>query len=119
MADCFQESDIKELGNSVLSDYDRELALIPENMCAPFHRQAGLLENGLLFTYRATVMCVRREEDITKVASRWEDMVNVCDESLARLKSLAERHPHCGTGWYYDRVLDLRNKCQRLQEMHR
>ena len=45
-------------------------------------------------------------------------MVEMCDEFLRRLSGLKERHPYCGAEIYYDRVLDLRNKCKRLQEMH-
>ena len=118
MNGCISESDFQEMGRAYLDDFDRRLPAIPEDLCAPFHDQAGQLETGLLFLYKATVMCVRREADIERVAKRWENMVSMCTLFLAKLKALHERHPHCGAEVYYDRVLDLRNKCQRLQEMH-
>jgi hypothetical protein len=91
---------------------------LPEDLCAPFHDEARQLETELMFLYRATVMCVRREENMDRVASRWAEMVALCGGFLARLKQLSEKHPGCGAELYYDHVLDLSNKCQRLQEMH-
>ena len=115
---CFRESDVKELGNTVLSDFDRRVAALPQGLCAPFHEEARQLETELLFLYRATVMCVRREEDLSQVAARWKEMVEMCDGCLTRLHKLSEIHPGCGADFYYDRAFELRSKCQRLQEMH-
>jgi hypothetical protein len=61
---------------------------------------------------------VRREEDIDRVAARWGEMVEICEGCLTRLQSLSENHPGCGANLYYDHVLELRSKCQRLREMH-
>jgi hypothetical protein len=118
MAHCFQESDVKELGKTVLSEFDRRMAALPEDLCAPFHEEARQLETELLFIYRATVLCVRREEDMNEVATRWKEMVEMCDGCLSRLQKLTEKHPDCAADIYYDRVLELRSKCLRLQEMH-
>ena len=115
---CFAESDVKELGSTILSEFDRRVSALPDDLCAPFHEEARQLETELLFLYKATVMCVRREEDIGKVAARWKEMVDMCGGCLARLQKLSEIHPGCGANLYYDRVLELRSKCQRLQEMH-
>lgn len=118
MAICFRESDVKELGKTILSDFDRRLSALPEDLCAPFHEEARQLETELLFMYKATVMCVRREADMNQVAARWGEMVEMCGGCLTRLQKLSEKHPGCGADIYYDRVLELRSKCLRLQEMH-
>ena len=118
MTHCFRESDVKELGKTVLSDFDRRLAALPEDLCAPFHEEARQLETELLFLYRATVLCVRREEDMNEVAARWKEIVEMCDGCLSRLQMLNEKHADCAADIYYDRVLELRSKCLRLQEMH-
>jgi len=55
---------------------------------------------------------------LEKVASWSGTMVSRCDEFAKRLRDLSVAHPACGAGYFYDRVLDLRNKCQRLREMH-
>ena len=118
MNDCVSESDLQEIGRTCLEDFDRRMPSIPEDLCAPFHAEARQLETGLLIIYRATVMCVRREPNIDCVAKRWGDMVSMCDKFLVKLKKLHEIHPACGANIYYDRVLDLKNKCARLAEMH-
>jgi len=102
----------------MLAEFDRRLSGLPEDLCAPFHDEARQLETELMVLYRATVLCVRREEDIARVAARWGEMVQLCDGSLSRLQKLSEKHPDCGANYYCDRVLELRSKCQRLQEMH-
>ncbi len=113
---CF--SDLKELGQSVLAGHDRRILEIPEDLCVPFTEEARQLETELLVVYKATVLCVRREENMDTVSARWAEMVEICDGSISRLKKLSDKHPHCYAQFYYDRVLDLRNKCQRLREMH-
>jgi len=119
VATCLTESDLQELGKTVLADFDRRLLTLPADLCAPFHEQARQLETELIMLYRATVLCVRREEDMDRVAARWGEMVEICNASLARLQNLSEKHPSCGADIYYDSVLDLRSKCQRLHEMHK
>jgi len=118
MSDCLSESELGEIGRTCLEDFDRRVPAIPEDLCAPFHDEAKQLETGLLFLYRATVICVRREPEMEVVAKRWGSMVSISNEFLAKLKALQEKHPACGAEMYYDRAFDLRNKCKRLQEMH-
>ena len=99
--------------------FDRRIIALPDDMCAPFHDEARSLETQLLMLYRATVLCVRNEEDMGKVSARWAKMVDMCNGTLSRLQQLSEKHPGCGAQIYYDRSLDLRSKCQRLHEMHK
>jgi hypothetical protein len=114
----FTESDVQELGRTVLADFDRRVSVLPEGFCAPFHQEARQLETELMVLYGATVLCVRRQEDLRQVAMRWAEMVAICDGSINRLQHLAEKHPGCGADIYEDRIFELRSKCQRLQEMH-
>ena len=118
MSGCFTESDVQELGRTVLAEFDRRVLGLAEDLCAPFHDEARQLETELMFLYRATVMCVRREPEMDQVSARWKEMVEICNGCLSRLQKISEKHPGCGVNLYYDRVLELRSKCQRLQEMH-
>ncbi|MHB8521184.1 MAG: hypothetical protein ACYDH9_10550 [Limisphaerales bacterium] len=118
MTTCFSESDVQELGRTALEDFDRRLTRIPEDLCAPFHDEARQLETELMCLYRATVLCVRREESLERVAARWKEMVHLCDGFLAGIQRLSKKHPQCGAEIYHDQVLDLRNKCLRLEQMH-
>ena len=119
MADCISISSIEELGQSVLVDFDKRVASLPEQLSAPFHQEARQLEAELLTIYKMTALCAKEEEDLAKISALWGAMVDICDGSTKRLGELTNRHPQCGAEWYYDRMLDLRNKCLRLQKMHR
>ena len=118
MATCFNESDLQELGRAVFADFDRRLQDLFEDLCAFFHDEVRQLETELMMLYKATVLCVRREPEMDRVAARWGEMVQLCEGSLTRLQQLSEKHPNCGADIYYDRVFELRSKCQRLHEMH-
>jgi hypothetical protein len=118
MSDCVSESHVAELGKTLLDDFDLRLSVIPADMCAPFHNEANQLEKEVLTLYRLTVMCVRREPSMECVARRWGEMVSVCNQFIEKLKLLHQKHPACGADIYFDKVLDLANKCRRLQEMH-
>jgi hypothetical protein len=116
---CFDTSDVLELSRATLDEMNRRLETIPADLCAPFYAEAANLEQQLLGIYRTVTLCVRKEDDLEKVAAWWGATASICDEFARRLAKLSEEHPQCGSEVFYDRVLDLRNKCQRLQEMHR
>ena len=118
MNSCLAESDLRNLGDEMLANFERRVAAIPADLCAPFHTEARQLETELLIIYKFVALAARREEDLNQIAKGWQLMVTVCDESAKRLNILMQQHPYCGADAYYDRVLDLRNKCQRLQQMH-
>jgi len=115
---CFTASDVQELGRTVLADFDRRVLALPEDLCAPFHDEARQLETEMMMLYKATVFCVRREEDLKAISERWGEMVVICSGSISRIQQLSEKHPGCGADIYYDRALELRAKCLRLREMH-
>ena len=118
MKECLADSDLLELSHESLASFDQRLAAIPKNLHAPFHEEARQLETELLTVYRVVVLCTKREEALERVSHWWETMVRVCDQFAARLSGLVEAHPACGAEQYYDRVLELRSKCLRLQKMH-
>lgn len=118
MSNCFQDGEFAELGELMLAESDQRISQIPKDLCVPFHMEARRLDAELLAIYKMIVLRVRNEDDLDKVAEYWGTMVSICDGFSAKLNSLAEQHPYCGADSYYDKVLDLRNKCQRLQQMH-
>ena len=118
MTECSCEAAVTELGESTLTEFDREVPGVAADLCAPFNVAASRLEGQLLTIYRTVVQSVRCEEDMDKIARCWGAMVKQCDEFAKRLHDLSVSHPGCGANLFSDRVLDLRNRCQRLQEMH-
>lgn len=118
MSACLDHTDVIALSEVTLSESAKRIGRIPENLCAPFNDEARALELELLNVYRTVAVCVKKEDDMAAVAVWWETMTGICDVFSKRLHELHSQHPYCGADVFYDRVLDLRNKCQRLQEMH-
>jgi hypothetical protein len=118
MSACFDQSDVVELSRAALADSRKRLDSIPEGRCALFYEEARSLEVELLTIYRAVAICVRKEDKLDRIQQWWSTMKGVCDHFATRLSEVQSRHPSCGANTFYDRVLDLRNRCQRLAEMH-
>ena len=118
MNNCLAEADFNEVGLSLVSAFERRVAALPKDLCAPFREEARSLETELLFFYRMITMCAKRTEDLSAVSSLWAVVVRTCDKSLTQLADLTKQHPACQANDYYDRILDLRAKCERLREMH-
>lgn len=118
MRECLKDSDLLALSEESLASFEQRLARIPEDLCAPFHEEARQLDAELLTVYRVVVLCTKREDDLERVSRWWETMVRVCDAFAVQLSKLVASHPDCGAEQYYDRVLELRSKCLRLQKMH-
>jgi hypothetical protein len=118
MSNCLSSLELKELGNSMISDSSLRIASIPDDLCAPFHTEARELESNLLTIYRLCAMIARKEQDLKEIAKIWGGMIELCDTFGAVLNNLAKKHPQCGADSFYDRVLDLRNKCNRLKTLH-
>ena len=118
MTNCLVGSDFKALADEALSGFDQRVAAIPVEMCSPFYEEARRLETELLSIYRVFALLVRKEDALDQIAGLWGTMVAHCDQFAQKLHGLSQAHPSCGAEIFYDRVLDLRNKCRRLQEMH-
>ena len=115
---CLPESDLQQLGDALLADFGRRVASIPQELCAPFSEESGRLQTELLMIYKFVALCVRKEEDLAVIASKWGLMVKICDAAATQLGILCKQQPYCGADAYYDQILDLRSKCQRLQKNH-
>ena len=118
MSECLETEDFKALGKSMLDGFDRRVALIPPDLCGPFHQEARQLETQIMDLHNVAARCAGKSEDLELISRLWEIMVVVCHRSMERLNNLVKRHPDCGAQVYYDRLLDLRNRCARLQKMH-
>jgi len=123
MNHCLETNDLRVIGDSIFAAFDTRVAAIPVDLCAPFREEARQLEAELMMIYKMTVVMARNVEtvevdDLEVVANIWTNMVIICDRASAKLSELTKQHPYCGANDYFDRVLDLRNKCHRLTLMH-
>ena len=63
MNSCLAESDLPDLGNEMIAGFERRVAAIPRDLCAPFHTEARQLETELLSSYKFVASSTRKEED--------------------------------------------------------
>ena len=118
MNNCLEATDLQAISDSMVADFKQRIASIPADLCAPFHAEAQKLETQLLMVYKMIAMVTRKQEDLIQVSKLWACVVSMCDASAKQLGELVKQHPNCGADYYYDRVLDLRNKCLRLEQLH-
>ncbi len=118
MKACMTTRDIALLGGGFLKDHDESIGALDPGLCGRFHMAAELLEAKLVVVYQMVALKAREVEEMAEVAAAWGAMVELCDSTLTRLHQLTTNHPACGAEQFYDRTLDLRNRCLRLQKMH-
>jgi hypothetical protein len=114
---CDYEQHIENVTDKTLQAFDENIANIPDTLCGGFQQATRDLEAQLVTIYRFVVSMVR-EEEMEIEAQLWTEMVSVCDKFSKKLEDLIEAHPTCGAAFYRDRILDMRNKCKRLAELH-
>lgn len=117
MSNC--ASNLGLVAEPALADFDRRLASLDVDRCSEFFQEARQLDSQLLCIYRMAVVCARGAEDLAEVVAVWAMMGRICDKACQRLHALHKRHPSCGADFYYNRILDMRNKCRHLETMHR
>lgn len=118
MSKCVQNSAVNELAQSTLQSFEERVSKLRSDQYSGFHAEARTLEAQLSTIHKLVSICARDEGDLDNVSELWGLMVTVCDSFSQRLGRLKDAHPNCGADVYYDRILDLRNKCVRLRDMH-
>ncbi len=77
--------------------------------------EAARIEERVLSIYRVAALSAKAAPD-DEVAGIWLAMAKVCDEACAMLSELKRDRPQCSLS--HDRILDVRNRCQRLADWH-
>ncbi len=119
MSTCQYEQHIERVSSYTLQAFDENVSKIPENLCGAFYEAARDLESQLLTIYRFGLSIVNDFEEMEEESALWGEMVKICDRFSGKLEILLQQHPTCGASFYRDRILDLRNKCKRLAELHK
>ena len=77
--------------------------------------ESARVEERVLSIYRVAALSARTAPD-DAVTAIWQAMVEVCGQACAVLSKLKAQWPQCGVS--HDRILDVRNRCQRLADWH-
>lgn len=112
----FLAQDLHTLGNGALKSFDERVKLVHPDICYEFDLEVGRLEAQTIQLYGIAALAAKREPDPQKVAEVWGMMVQICDGVAAKIISLCQKHPACSAS--HDKILDLRNKCARLMDIH-
>ena len=107
-------NDLKELKNSSLESFEAKIAKADGR--SDFNVAAAQLESQLVQLYGFAALTVRRMDDLDQIAGLWSTMVSICDEIAKKVILICEDQPQCIAT--YDRILDIRNKCERLKLLH-
>ena len=112
----FIAEDLAELKTGALRAFDERMRHVHPDLCYEFDAEVSRLEGQTIQLYGVAALAAKREPESEKVAEIWKTMVSICDEVAARINKLCAQHPACSAS--HDRILDLRNKCARLMELH-
>jgi len=118
MSACLVEKDVEAFGRSALDDFDKDVADLSKDLCAPFFREANRLEGKLTTIFQVVSRMARNEPETENVAKLWGTMAQLCEDAEKRIAKLSEAHPYCGADYFFDHLHQLKTKCKRLQTMH-
>jgi hypothetical protein len=102
--------DLEKIKDSALESFTKGVASVSPEI------EAAKLESQLTQLYSLAAIAARREECLDGTARIWATMVSICDAFAAKISEVCHGGTRCVAS--YDRVLDVRNKCARLQELH-
>lgn len=109
-------SDITKINESALKAFDESIATADPRTCWEFNEAVARLESQLIQLYGIVVLALKGEDDLSVIAKTWGRMVGICDHVARKIGSLARQHPACAVS--HDKILDLRNRCERLRNLH-
>jgi len=108
--------DLEAIGGRTLQVFSEGVERAEPDMCWEFNKQVSNLESQAIQLYGIVAILTKKEDDIAKVAEMWDAMTRLVDTFASKLKSLCDQHPFCETS--HDTLLDLRNRCSRLRDLH-
>jgi hypothetical protein len=109
-------TDLEQLGQTALQDFDRELAGLDRAKQGGLERHAQRLEAKLEQLYAVAATMAQREESLDAVAAIWGRMALICDRMAKALSDLYQNSKPASES--YDRILDIRNACEENRALH-
>ncbi|MDR1280279.1 MAG: hypothetical protein LBK99_05610 [Opitutaceae bacterium] len=110
------EHDFDTLKTENLRVFSERVGQLPADDGWLFGIEVSRLESQAFQLYGVAALMARNEDDLDKVASLWGTMERVCDAFATRLADMCKNRTSCQVT--HDRLLDLRNKCSRLHQLH-
>jgi hypothetical protein len=111
-----QVADFHALKDAALRTFQQRLEQAPPGRCWTVEIEVNRLESQLAQLYGIAALMARRETELERIAAIWSAMIAVCDDFARRVQGVCAEHPACLGS--YDNILDIRNKCARLCDLH-
>ena len=109
-------SDLEQMGQSVLNEFNRSVAHFGATESHDFERQVQRLEAKLEQLYAVAATMARRETELNNVADIWARMVSISDAIAQAVADLQKKQPAKAVS--FDRILDIRNECEENRALH-
>jgi len=111
-----QVTDFHDLKDTALRTFQERLQQAAPGRCSTAEIEVNRLESQLVQLYGIAALMARRETELGPIAAIWSAMIAVCDDFARRVQEVCAEHPACLGS--YDNILDIRNKCARLRDLH-
>ena len=111
-----EAKDFEAITDSAIKAFDERVASVNPDICWEFNIEVSRLESQVIQLYGIAALLAKREQDLAKIAEIWGSMIGVCDMVAGKIRELCSEHPYCSAS--HDKILDIRNKCQRLSDLH-
>lgn len=108
--------DFVSIKDEALRTFDYRISLADPSMCWEFDAEVARLESQMVQLYGIAVLMTKNEENLEKISDIWQSMTSICDAFASHLQTLCVQHPYCSAS--HDKMLDIRNKCVRLRDLH-
>lgn len=110
------QEDFDTIKDANLRTFSERVGQIAEGECWLFDIEVSRLESQALQLHAIATLAARQEDDLDKVSALWATMERICDAYATKLSEVCRRHPYCQAS--HDKLLDLRNRCSRLKDLH-
>ena len=110
--------DFETVKTSTFKTFKEKVASITKEDCWDFDLAVSCLESQLTQLYSFAALMAKRETGLKETAQIWDEMIFACDEAAKLIQKMSKKHTTCSGPHSHDRILDIRNRCARLKELH-
>lgn len=110
------DNDIRKMKDMALSQFENCVNDSDQGNCYSFDEEVVRLETKLLSIYSIVASSAKNEDSLEAKANLWGFMTEICDDFASKLSELIEQHPACSAS--HDKILEIRNRCQSLKDLH-
>ena len=109
--------DFEAIKDSAIKTFEERVTAAGPKTGRAFDLEVARLESQLVQLYGLAAIMARREPEMEKTAALWDTLVMICDAFAQRVRERCLEEAACQAS--YDKILDIRNACVELRDLHR